>query len=289
MKTQDRTVMLLLVALSALHAAGAVAPRYQESKIRITESDRQDIQSVIDFEQRFYDLALGDANDSGLNIKTFGQFNDYRSYLKTVDATYSKTLPEEIRANMPGRYYPLRKEAVVLYDKTFKSTVCHEVSHFLLLNRYPRPPMWLNEGLAAYFGQARIEKGRLIVHDARCPVCGRSHSWESLNQWMEDNALMSISYLLNVDHATWHMAGDRVCELYTLSWSVIHYLMDSEAGIGILITIMRDMRAGMDPLTAVDRNYPGGIRRLETDWRRHILERTPEPDSPQIPRGRSSP
>jgi len=272
--------LLFLVAAPTLAGAADRVPlTFVEHGCRVPAADRNEIQGVVDFERSFYDVALGSVDDDHLTIHVFGRFEDYRSYLQALDRKY-KIAAGAYSVSNPGRFYSGAglREAVILQDGAYRATICHEVSHYLLSNRLPQPPMWLNEGLAVYFGQARMAGGRLIVHDARCPGCGRLHGWESLNAWLDQDALVTLPFLLDLDRRGWLLARGRACELYTHAWSLIHYFMNSRAGIQRLVEIMRDLEAGATSRAAVEQTYPGGVRRLEADWHAYIRAALDRPE-----------
>jgi tetratricopeptide (TPR) repeat protein len=95
-------------------------------------------------------------------------------------------------------------------------TLYHEYTHALVDLNFRGLPLWLNEGLAEFYGNTtigdkeiqvgRIDEGHLIL--------------------LQQNKLLPIDVLLQVDHNSPHYnEQNRASVFYAESWAVVHYLM----------------------------------------------------------------
>lgn len=110
-------------------------------------------------------------------------------------------------------------------DETFR-TIFHEYVHFLVNNTFGRSkvPPWLNEGLAEYYEQFSIQRGRRAV-------LGAANN-EAL-RILSSNNLIPLDDLFSTDYDKLHGNEDHgVSIFYAQSWALMHYMMRGKQGQG---------------------------------------------------------
>jgi tetratricopeptide (TPR) repeat protein len=144
--------------------------------------------------------------------------------------TLKEFLPEywEVkgRVHLAGLYQPGQdKDYVVMRlnsegDNPYH-TLYHEYTHALLRLNYHDLPVWLNEGLAEFFGNTTLGDKEITM-----ATFGPGQLYV-LNQ----NKLLPIETLFQVDQGSpYYNEQDRASVFYAQSWAVVHYfLMDPEA------------------------------------------------------------
>jgi Flp pilus assembly protein TadD len=139
-------------------------------------------------------------------------------------------LPEdwEVKGHLhpAGLYQPAQdKDYVVLRldtegDNPFH-TLYHEYTHALLRLNFSNLPLWLNEGLAEFFGNSTLGDKEI-----KTGTIDPGHLY-LLNQ----SKLIPIETLLEVDHnSPYYNETNRASVFYAESWAMVHFLMlDEEA------------------------------------------------------------
>jgi tetratricopeptide (TPR) repeat protein len=101
------------------------------------------------------------------------------------------------------------------------AAIYHEYYHSLTLPYLPAMPVWLAEGLADFFGRARV--------DGQVAYMGEPDPWmiEALRQ----NKLIPLDVLFKVDHASpYYNETNRTSIFYAESWALTHYLVLGDNG-----------------------------------------------------------
>jgi Protein of unknown function (DUF1570) len=137
-------------------------------------------------------------------------------------------LPEEweVKGHIhpAGMYQPSSdKDYVVMRldtegDNPFH-TLYHEYTHALLRLNFSNLPLWLNEGLAEFFGNSTLGDKEI-----KTGTIDRGHLY-ILNQ----SKLIPIETLLEVDHRSpYYNESNRASVFYAESWALVHFLMMDE-------------------------------------------------------------
>src|SRR5712692_6101655 len=137
-------------------------------------------------------------------------------------------LPEEweVKGHIhhAGMYQPAQdKDYVVLRldtegDNPFH-TLYHEYTHALLRLNFSNLPLWLNEGLAEFFGNSTLGDKEI-----KTGTIDPGHLY-LLNQ----SKLIPIEALLEVDNnSPYYNETNRASVFYAESWAVVHFLMLDE-------------------------------------------------------------
>lgn len=89
-------------------------------------------------------------------------------------------------------------------------------------------PVWLNEGLAVFFQNARFDRGRLII--GQVPIV----SANILKTALKDGKLMPVPKMLKMSYEQWIDAvrtkSDHAALQYAQAWSMVHFLEEGENG-----------------------------------------------------------
>jgi tetratricopeptide (TPR) repeat protein len=94
--------------------------------------------------------------------------------------------------------------------------VYHEYTHALLHLNFNGLPLWLDEGLAEFFGNSTLGE-----KESRTGTV----SADTVN-FLRQNQLIPIETLLEVDHTSrYYNEANRASVFYAESWALVHYLM----------------------------------------------------------------
>jgi len=97
----------------------------------------------------------------------------------------------------------------------------HEYTHALLHLNFTGLPLWLDEGLAEFYGNSQLGE-----KESRIGTIDNTHLYI-----LGQNKLLPIETLLNVERSSPHYnEANRASVFYAESWALVHYLMmDEEA------------------------------------------------------------
>jgi Flp pilus assembly protein TadD len=97
----------------------------------------------------------------------------------------------------------------------------HEYTHALLHLNFTGLPLWLDEGLAEFYGNSQLGE-----KESRIGTIDETHLYI-----LGQNKLLPIETLLNVEHGSpYYNEANRASVFYAESWALVHYLMlDPEA------------------------------------------------------------
>ena len=97
----------------------------------------------------------------------------------------------------------------------------HEYTHALLHLNFTGLPLWLDEGLAEFYGNSRLGE-----KESKVGTIDQTHLYI-----LSQNKLLPIETLLNVEQGSpYYNEADRASVFYAESWALVHYLMlDPEA------------------------------------------------------------
>jgi tetratricopeptide (TPR) repeat protein len=147
------------------------------------------------------------------------------------EATMKLLLPEEWedkkRVHHAGMYQPGPEKHYVILRTDQEGnnpyhTLYHEYTHALLHLNFRHIPLWLDEGMAEYLGNAILSDKK----EVRIGVVDPGHLYV-----LQQNKLLPIEVLLSVDHnSPYYNEQNRASVFYAESWALVHFLMfDQEA------------------------------------------------------------
>ena len=150
----------------------------------------------------------------------------------------------------------------------------HEGFHQFALARIgPNLPIWANEGLAEYFGDAIVVKGKLVTNQVN--EMRLRHVVASIRA--EEH--MPFDVLMNMTGDQWHRRvgeRDNASLMYNQSWSIVHFLINGDkkyrkAFDAYLKLINKGQSAGK----AYTEAFGGTYEPFEKAWKAYILELKP--------------
>ena len=143
------------------------------------------------------------------------------------------------------------------------STVYHEYFHFLAHSTRFKIPLWLNEGLATYWGSTRLTAKAAEVGRPDLPRL----------DYLRADHLLPLEELMAVDRASPHYGrSDKAQRFYAQSWALTHFLMigdRSGKGREQVIDYLRRIAGGASSLDAA-RGAFGDLEALESRLRAYI-------------------
>lgn len=264
--------MALFVWLATLAGApvfGGVRLQIIPEGCSVTPEERQELQAMVDLEWDYLRRVFRTQENVVMIIRLFGSEEAYNRYYDHRNAAwnplYGHSLP--VRGPRPQGYYSLNEGVVMYKSAQFLKVVHHEASHFLYALKAPCPHRWLDEGLACYFQEARMENGQFIVEPSICGRCGKDHRWEQLRQRVRTGQLVPLGNFVALHGCAWKNLMDlnEGGVLYSTASSLVHFLMQTDRGVAILEAMLRTSRYD-NPIATIDRSYPGGVRQMEADW-----------------------
>ncbi len=136
----------------------------------------------------------------------------------------------------------------------------HEYVHMLVDLNYRRLPLWLNEGLADFYGNSVL--GEKEVGLGR-PSASALHTLNSTK-------LMPLALLLTVDHGSpFYNEAEKANVFYAESWALVHYLeLGRRDRPGLLNAYFQLLQKDVDPVDAAAQAF-GDLKILEKDLDRY--------------------
>lgn len=138
----------------------------------------------------------------------------------------------------------------------------HELTHFFITHNVPRAPLWLNEGLAEYYGTFAIDGERAVV--------GRAIERHAEFLLLE-NQVRDLDELLETDGRSAANHGPQeVGRFYALSWLLTHYLLSQPDGPDQVADYLLSLADGDDSETAFELAFGKSLYEMEQDLRLYV-------------------
>jgi len=206
-----------------------------------------------------------------MNLYLFEHADTYRSELATkgIDATGSG-----------GMFFVRGGESALATFVTGRShgemiaTLQHEGFHqFAWIRIGPNLPTWANEGLAEYFGDALLVKGRFAIGQ----VDGRRLS--NIREAIGKGEAFGFGELLNMTGDEWlgrlNRGDARTTLMYDQSWSIVHFLVHGNRGRfqPAFMTYLREINKGRSSEQAFEAAFGStDYEPFEAAWKKYIDE-----------------
>lgn len=212
---------------------------------------------------------LDPRTDFRFNMRIFGRFEDYQRFTTNAGVRVPG-MQRMALTNLLGYYSGRMKQLITWRQQVgqkFGHVLLHESSHAIMDAYYPRAPIWLLEGCAEYFAYPPD------MRDAGDSKSLRTR-WGFLNLWLQDDKLVPLRTFVNLDQASWDKLD--ITKAYITSWSLFQFLVSSDRNKEIVRRFLREVQAErgreMECAAKLERDYPGGLAKLEADWHRWIRE-----------------
>lgn len=234
---------------------------------QVEKSINQVVQRLLDQHKAMFKFEA--RSEFHLRMRIFGRFEDYARFATNTGLNLPG-LSQAGLTNLAGYYSRNTKELVTWRQQVhsnFGNVLLHEASHAIMDAHFRSSPQWLLEGCAEYFAyppdmQDAGDKRNLRIR------------WGLLNVWLRDGNLASLPAFVNLTQADWDKLDiDRV---YVISWSIFQFLASTEVNRVVLRDLLAARRGPRreesGPAERLDTEYPGGLKKLETDWHRWIVQ-----------------
>lgn len=240
---------------------GTVGLEIYTEGYRLSPDERTEIETGINFILGYYKQAFNYNEDVPVKIRIFGKKKSFLNYQRQLSPLVSKA----------GFYSQFHNEAVVNGERDkaeVLATIYHEANHAILIQKAPELPFWINEGLAEYFERIAPEDGSVTVghQDAR---------YVKMQEDLKADELPGLGDYIEAWDNPWERGKlDKPGDTRSIAWSLIHFLMSTQEGQDTVIYIMREKHKNpsLSSIEIIDKHYPGGLDKLETGWKSHIMQ-----------------
>ncbi len=133
--------------------------------------------------------------------------------------------------------------------------VFHEFTHLLINQDVKSLPLWLDEGLAEFYGNSEVSEKEAVLGNPSGPHL----------LLLREKKLLPLEVLFKVDHASpYYNEENKASIFYAESWALTHYLIvkGSEGGKSPLLDFFTLVNQDVDPATAAQRAF-GDLAKLQ--------------------------
>ncbi len=264
-----------LIVLVALVAGPALRPVWSQTRLRTYAS-------------RYYilhtDLPRDAVREAELRITAMAEM--YHARTRSFAGRITSKLPFYLYSR-PADYYAAggvrgsaglfdgRRLMAIAGSQTTGSTwhvIQHEGFHqFVHAVIGGDIPVWVNEGLAEYFGEAIFTGDGFVTGIVPPPRLAR------LQGLIRQRRTRSIERMMRTTYDDWN-AGLSVVN-YDQAWSMVHFLAHGDGGRyqKAFNNFIRDVSHGMRWPASWKKNFGTGTRAFEQKWRRYWLDLPADP------------
>lgn len=269
--------MARLVLASLLVGALAVHAEAQTARLQQYETKYYVIHS---------DLDADAVREAALRITAMAE--EYQSRTKGFAGAITRKMPfflfrkpEDYRAaggllNSVGVFDPNSERLMAIAgeetsDETWRVVQhegFHQFAHFVIGGRLP---IWVNEGIAEYFGHG-IFTGDGYVMGAIPP-----DRLKRIQAWIRGGNTVSVQQMMSLRHETWNVQMSIVN--YDQAWSMVHFLAhaDNQRYQPAFNQFLRDVSRGNPWENAWNGAFGRGVREFEQKWKKHWTEMPANP------------
>jgi len=136
-------------------------------------------------------------------------------------------------------------------------TVFHEYTHLLMNQNVKSLPLWLDEGLAEFYGNTRI-----LGNEVHLGYPSEAHV-----RFLRDHPLIPMATFFQVDHSSpYYKEEQKGAVFYAQSWAFVHYLMvaRTKQGGSALPTFVALLMQDVSGLDAATRAF-GDLKELQRE------------------------
>src|SRR5690348_15278130 len=141
------------------------------------------------------------------------------------------------------------------------SIAFHEYVHLHLRDNVPQAPVWLNEGLAEFYGHLQFSAGEAVL--------GAPLSYLHL---LRSQELLPLTTLLAIDHKSPHYnEQDKSGIFYGESWALVHYLMLGGPGRQDQFRrFLQQVSRGEDVAKSLESSFGMTLETIEKELRAYV-------------------
>ena len=170
-------------------------------------------------------------------------------------------LPEDVA----GFYQATNDEifALAIRERRDQTTLLHEYAHHFMIGSFATGfPSWFVEGYAEYFASAQLQPRRMVVGEVNR---GRG-DWLTYGQWLPLQLILTR-------HPFEFQDPKAVSMYYAQSWLLTHWFLSNPERMPILYAYIDRLRAGMDPVEAMEAASGVTIAQLDRQQREYARQR----------------
>ena len=144
----------------------------------------------------------------------------------------------------------------------------HQFAHFVIGGRIP---VWVDEGLAEYFGEGLFTGDNLVVGVVPPDRLAR------LKREIKQKVCKPLREMMEMSHKEWN--GELAIANYDQGWSMIHFLVHAEDGkyVGALGKFISDIGRGQRYVNAWVRHFGRDIDAFQKKWQEYWLAQPANP------------
>jgi hypothetical protein len=199
-----------------------------------------------------------------LNIEVFDDFGQFEAY---------KSENSDLHYEVEG-YYAVEEDRILVwknqFDQKLLATIYHEGTHAILRRKLDFVPRWIDEGLAEFFEGLRI-------HGSNSVVLGPEFNDGWSKRFLYENRIIPLNEFLRMTNHQWLELDEQTRHLpRIMAWSLVAFLMETDEGRQVLRRYVETLKRvpTTDALALayqeLNSAYPGGVARLERQWRAWI-------------------
>ena len=160
--------------------------------------------------------------------------------------------------------------------RRIEHVIQHEGFHQFAYSRFGGDlPIWVNEGLAEFFGNSVVVDGELIIGQATPRVT------QSIREAIENNEYIPFRRMLTMESRQWNNAvklGDAKLQ-YEQAWSMVHFLVYGDNGryVGAFERYLRLINNAVPSDVAFIRAFgiDDGFQQFENRWKQYAMDAKP--------------
>ncbi len=158
--------------------------------------------------------------------------------------------------------------------RRIEHVIQHEGFHQFAYSRFGDDlPIWVNEGLAEFFGEAVIVGNTLVIGQSTPRVL------DSIKQAIELNKYVPFEKMLTFTHQQWGAAlqdGSAAIN-YNQAWSMVHFLVYGDNGkyVNAFETYLKHINSGLPSREAFVRSFGNDIAAFEKVWKQYAQAAKP--------------
>ncbi|MEK7450174.1 MAG: tetratricopeptide repeat protein [Planctomycetota bacterium] len=221
--------------------------------------------------RQYYVNAFGISDNQKIKKRValiFDTETDYQTYaLLSTDSSVESTL---------GYYHPHYRQLLLFeplnQEKETLKVMYHEAFHMFLheiVNNVENIPIWLNEGMAEYFGGSEISTAdghtsvkTGLVHEGRL---------SNLLLGLEMNKVVPFEKIMNETKMDFY--GPDAAFRYAQAWSMVHFFVHYKNGLyqNGLKSYFNHLKKGKSPGAAFQETFgKQNLGEMEKEWRRYV-------------------
>lgn len=249
----------------------------------VTNAEPRKVKEITEHMDRVYRAYLNQIGRAGFHRRFNNRMklyvlNDRRDYMTLLESQGINGAGTGGMFFAKGTDVSLASYVVGRSSRRMYATLQHEGFHQFAYMMIGELPVWVNEGLAEYFGDAALVDGRLELGQVG------SDRVMYLRGGRKRDALSSFDKLLTMSHEAWRqrvqVGGIGARLLYDQSWSIVHFLVHADGGRyrKPFMAYLRYLGRGIDSAKAFERAFGAdNFDAFEKRWGDYVDKLNPNP------------